>query len=1202
MVHALRATANDLTIEYDENTKAYKYVVGGSNSKHYFIMSDTKADTPYRLSVDYKMDLTDKNASVGFVFGSGKNEETGEYDLKTAYKICAYGNSDNLRISACDGDTPEMTGTKNVSFDSGTLSGSGVTYKDSEWNTIVLEIYKESVVCYVNGVEVFESLKIGNISGYVGLYSYLTDSSFKNFKLEKIEEKTTTNSAGFFYDLSKKSTISSIDGRNIATNVEYNETEKNMTVSANLGLTGSGSTTYATFYLGSNDNTYALPKENVLCSEYPILAMKIRLKDKNSESGIWKAITTASYAAWEADNSIGKWVNLGYPTYIQSEDWQIVYIDSSKLGSPYFQGNATWDNIQMSLVNPYDSISSDNDVFSVEWIGAFSSIEDIRKIDSKTVLNGNYTESGMPIDSSLPARLFYDFSKISYVNRVTIDENGKPGASTAISHDSKNGAMKVNVLPNGTSNGYAKFYLGTNTNQYALPSTSVSCDEYPVLAMKVKLKNPNIPSTGIWLAKTNEPNSTWSNLKTATYQQTDGWQVVYIDTRYINSVEKEKLTGNCWKTFAIRMVSNNKYDPKANYLTDEFSIAWFGAFKSVKEARTFGGEVVEESTAKFLYDFSKEGMVSFAEGTTETKLEYDSTVGAMKVSVDTTGKSTNYARFYLGNSKSLIEQGVSCEEYPIIAMRVKLNNPNSINGHWHYRTTSATGLQTFSTDASKNYEIPYQKTTDWQTVIVNTSEIEYLQYLDNGATWQTLSFKMVDSTNYSATKDIFWVSWVAGFATEQEALEYSGVVTEDHEYVAVIGDELTYGIKAANRNAYPINLQSQLGSDFTVKSFSSFGATVQENLPGNFRKTVAYTRSIEYNPGIVVLMLGTNDSNKVNWTNAEQYEKDLISLIQSYQKLESKPIVYLCTTPYIFDNIAPTSLSNSRVKEIVKIQKAVAKDLGVQLIDTYSFLEGKREYYFNGVYLNDSGYPAMAKFISECIKKTYVPKNKEHIYKLDTAEAIEKYITWSNANDTSVAFDPQTSSLLITARDAEIGEAADGTLATNVASFDLKLDEFSTGKYPVMALHVKLGYKNAKAGWFGFETTSSPGTHSAKRPIYESTDEWQTVIIDFSDPDSNTMISNFGGNWKALSFNLGVDNLSFDGQTFNVDWIGLFQNLSDAQEYAGINVDATEDIQVDKVKEKSFNHLVWIIPVCAVAVISISLLAILIIKKRRNKK
>lgn len=1203
LAYALRAESEDLSIEYDERLASYKYLVSAANSKHYFLMSDTKAElgAAYRLSVDYKMDLTDKNASVGFVFGVGENAADNKFNFKTAYKTAAYGNSDSFRFSSCDGENPEVTGAANVSLDSGILSGSGVTYKKDGWNNMSVEVYKDSVICCVNGIEVFKTLKAGNIGGYVGLYSYLTGSSFKNFKIEKIEEQTDDDFSGFFYDLTKKSTIASVDGRNIATNLEYNEKDKNMTVSANLGLTGSGSTTFATFYLGSNDTTYALPKPNVSCEEYPVLAMKIRLNDKTSESGIWKTTTDASQAAWEKDNSVNRWLNLGYPTYIQSNDWQIVYIDVSKLDGKYFEDGACWKNIQFSLVNPYDSISSDNDIFSVEWIGAFAKVEDIRKVDGSTVLNGSYTESGMKTDTSIPARLFYDFSKISYVNRVTIDNNGKPGASTAISHDPINGAMKVSVLPNGTSNGYAKFYLGTNNNQYALPSNDISCDEYPVLAMKVKLKNPNISSTGIWLAKTDGKDTSWSNLKTATYRQTDDWQVVYIDTRYINTVEKAKLTGNHWKTFAIRMISNNKYDAKANYLTDVFFVSWFGAFKSIKDARTFGGETVEESSAKFLYDFSNEGTVSFAEPTTETKLEYDANVGAMKVSVDPSGNGTNHARFYLGNSQSLLEQGISCREYPVIAMRVKLNSPDSKNGVWHYKTTNTSGFQTFSTDASKNYEIPYQKTTDWQTVVINTAETDYLQYLDN-ATWQSFSFRMVDGSSFSPEKDIFWVSWVAGFATEKEAIEFSGIVTDEHEYVAVIGDELTYGVKAANRNTYPINLQTALGSDFTVKSFTASGAAVQQDVKGSFRKTEAYKRSVEYQPGIAVIMLGTNDSNKANWKNAEQYKKDLISLIEEYKKLESKPMLYLCTTPYIFDELAPGSLSNSRVKEIVQAQKEAAKQTGIQLIDTYKFLEGKREYYFNGVYLNDKGYPAMAEFIADKILKTYVPKNTEYIYKIDSVEAVNKYIEWSNSNDTEVSFDAATSSLLVKAADAKTGEAADGVMATNVAGFTLNTDSFSTGKYPVMALHLKLGNKNAKAGWFGFETTSSQGVNSAKRPIYESTDEWQTVILDFSDPESNTMLSAFGGNWKALALNLGVDNLTAEGQTFNVSWIGFFQTVDDAQKYAGIKPPADETDSTDKPKSERFNYFGVIIPVCATVVVSAAVIAVLIIKKRRKAK
>lgn len=1206
LAYALRATSNDVLVEYDKTTKAYKYVVGGNGSKHYFLMSDARIEKgrAYRITLDYQMDLTDKNASIGLVIGAGKDTATNTYDLKSAYKIQLSGNTDQLRISSCDGATPDLVG-ENVTFDSGARKDIGVTYIKNGWNKLVIEVYDKSVECYVNGEQVFVTSSIGDIEGYVGVYSYLTGSSFRIFNIEEIEQKAEIP-AGFFYDLTQKSTFSYIDARNIATNAIYDSKNKNMVVSPIIGAVGNGSTNYATFFLGSNSTTFALPNENCSCEEYPIIAMKMKLKNKNSESGVWSVITSSSQSAWEADNRVNRWVTLGYPTYKTDNDWQIVYIDTSKNKSEFLKNGAVWDILQFRMIYQNGPISSENDQFIIEWIGAFASENDIKKVDGNTRLSGNYTDGGIPIDESLPARLFYDFSKSSIVRKIWADKMGTADASTAISYDPVNKAMKVSVLPNENNNCYARFYLGQNST-YPLPAYNVSIDEYPVIALKVKLKNTSLVQSGDVLARSDGEDQTWAGLKRFSYRQTDEWQVVYIDTRFIAADQRAKLAGNNWKTISIRLINNNKYDAKANYKNDEFWVAWAGVFKTVREAREFGGEVVEESKAKFLYDFRVEGTEGLAENVADTIKEYDSEVGAMKVSIKPGTTNNPTTRFYLGQKNSIIEQGVSCEEYPIIAMRVKLNNPESVAGYWHYRSSksmaSNTGYQILSNDTSASGQAIYQKTTEWQTVILNAKDLGNCSYLKDGATWDSFSFRMLSSNTkeFSIDKDVFWVAWIAGFANEKDAYEFSGDVTDTHEYVAVVGDELTYGMKANSINAYPINLQAYLGNDFSIKSFYSFGATVRDDVKGSFRKTTAYNGSLDWEPGIVVIMLGTNDINTANWKDAAEYKKDLISLIQTYKKLESTPQIYLCTTPYIIDEIAPGSLKNARVKEIVKVQKEVAKKLELTIIDTYDFLKDKPEYYFSGVYLNDEGYPAMAKFIADRIKATYTPKIQEHIYKLDSTEAIEKFISWSEFDDSEVSFDESTSTMLVKAIDARVGEKADGVLDTNVAGFKLNVSGISTDKYPVVAVKLKLGRKTAKAGWYGFDTTANNEVRSAKRPIYEATNEWQTVIIDYSDPANNTMISDFSGNWEAVSINLGVDNLSNVGDTYNVEWIGLFSSVKEAKNYGNPKVPADTN---EKDVEENNSNIAIIIVVCSVCalIVGLSTVAIILIKKRRIQK
>ncbi len=68
-----------------------------------------------------------------------------------------------------------------------------------------------------------------------------------------------------------------------------------------------------------------------------------------------------------------------------------------------------------------------------------------------------------------------------------------------------------------------------------------------------------------------------------------------------------------------------------------------------------------------------------------------------------------------------------------------------------------------------------------------------------------------------------------------------------------------------------------------------------------------YANSKAYNPDIVILMLGSNDSkntqNAPNWITKngvspqEAFLSDMKEMIESYQNLESRPVVYVGLSP-----------------------------------------------------------------------------------------------------------------------------------------------------------------------------------------------------------------------------------------------------------------------------------------------------------------
>ena len=67
-----------------------------------------------------------------------------------------------------------------------------------------------------------------------------------------------------------------------------------------------------------------------------------------------------------------------------------------------------------------------------------------------------------------------------------------------------------------------------------------------------------------------------------------------------------------------------------------------------------------------------------------------------------------------------------------------------------------------------------------------------------------------------------------------------------------------------------------------------------------------YEQSLEWNPDIVVIMLGTNDSKTFNWVHADAFVPDFTEFVRSYQEIDSQPRVLLATpTPLFGDDLAP---------------------------------------------------------------------------------------------------------------------------------------------------------------------------------------------------------------------------------------------------------------------------------------------------------
>ncbi|MBE6610186.1 MAG: hypothetical protein E7634_05925 [Ruminococcaceae bacterium] len=215
--------------------------------------------------------------------------------------------------------------------------------------------------------------------------------------------------------------------------------------------------------------------------------------------------------------------------------------------------------------------------------------------------------------------------------------------------------------------------------------------------------------------------------------------------------------------------------------------------------------------------------------------------------------------------------------------------------------------------------------------------------------------------------------------TEAFALNFK-VNTKSISKIACIGDSLTYGHTWTNQ-AYPVFL-SEMVDDYgwEVKNFGLNGASITGTNPNLYLKYTEqkqYTDSLDYDADVVVIMLGTNDSK--DWKAAEpNFESWYIELIESYQEKNPDVEIILVTAPPTLEN-NKFNLPNNVIKEkVCPIQRDVAEELGLPMIDFRQICEEYKGGYesllrtdaaFDGVHLSFDGAVLLADLIRDEILK-----------------------------------------------------------------------------------------------------------------------------------------------------------------------------------------------------------------------------------------
>ena len=193
---------------------------------------------------------------------------------------------------------------------------------------------------------------------------------------------------------------------------------------------------------------------------------------------------------------------------------------------------------------------------------------------------------------------------------------------------------------------------------------------------------------------------------------------------------------------------------------------------------------------------------------------------------------------------------------------------------------------------------------------------------------------------------------------------------DDVTRVACIGDSITFGhgIKDRGKNSYPKQLDVLLGADFEVRNFGVSGSTLLKKGDKPYWTEGAYQKALEFNPDIVIIKLGTNDTKPQNWKFESEYISDYVEFINAFKSLEAKPQIFICTPVPVYQD--RWGINESTVVEgIIPKLSEVSDQTSVKVIDLHKPLSHQPAMFPDKVHPNRDGAEVIAETVYQIITR-----------------------------------------------------------------------------------------------------------------------------------------------------------------------------------------------------------------------------------------
>jgi acyl-CoA thioesterase I len=183
--------------------------------------------------------------------------------------------------------------------------------------------------------------------------------------------------------------------------------------------------------------------------------------------------------------------------------------------------------------------------------------------------------------------------------------------------------------------------------------------------------------------------------------------------------------------------------------------------------------------------------------------------------------------------------------------------------------------------------------------------------------------------------------------------------------VACVGNSITEGAGWGDKT-YPAQLGVLLGEKYDVRNFGLGGRTLLMKGDFPYCKEELFQQAKEFDPQIVIIKLGTNDSKPQNWKYKDEFFNDYVVLVKEFRKDGKNPQIFVCFPPPVFKD--GFGITNSIIhNKIMPLIDSVRSTCNTLLIDFNSPMVSDSALFPDGIHPNGDGYAIMAKIAFNAI-------------------------------------------------------------------------------------------------------------------------------------------------------------------------------------------------------------------------------------------